>query len=147
MNLDEVTQYIHDTFDGVETTTAMDYIFFFYRSERKFPFVTIATTDNEYDRVSQLDRPDVFRLNIGVNRDTYRALFGPPPRLGEDGVVDSGHDFSTLDRLMPHPVYAPQSWVCILSPSAETFAQTVQPLLAEAYEIAVKRHAKAQPAE
>ncbi|HEX5502790.1 MAG TPA: DUF6194 family protein, partial [Thermomicrobiales bacterium] len=43
------------------------------------------------------------------------------------------------DRLLPHPVYAPQSWVCVLNPSDETF-QTVRPLLAEAYDQAVNRH-------
>jgi hypothetical protein len=43
-----------------------------------------------------------------------------------------------LDRLVPHPVYAPQSWVSVLNPSQETF-RVVEPLLAEAYERAVMR--------
>ena len=140
--------YITTTFASVETTTAYDYIFFFYSDERKLPFATLASTDNEYDNVSNLNRPSVFRLNIGVSKETYRALFGPPPsRPGADGVVDTGHDFTALDQLMPHPVYAPQSWVCVLSPSDATFQQTVQPLLAEAYDVAVKRYAKAHPAD
>jgi hypothetical protein len=42
---------------------------------------------------------------------------------------------------MPHPVYAPQGWVCVLNPSAETF-ERVKPLLREAYEIAVARVAR-----
>jgi Family of unknown function (DUF6194) len=50
-----------------------------------------------------------------------------------------------VDQLMPHPVYAPQSWVCVLNPSETTF-QAVRPLLAEAYELAVRRHAKRRPA-
>ena len=53
-----------------------------------------------------------------------------------------GQGFSTaLHQLMPHPVYAPQSWVCVLNPSPETF-RAAQPLLAEAYAMAVRRHAK-----
>jgi hypothetical protein len=32
-------------------------------------------------------------------------------------------------------------WICVLNPSAATF-QTVQPLLAEAYDLAVKKYAK-----
>jgi hypothetical protein len=89
-----------------------------------------------------LNRTSVFRLNIGVSKDTYRSLFGPQPALpGPAGVVDTGHDFSALDQLLPHPLYAPQSWVCVLNPSAETF-QAVKPLLAEAYALAVRRHAK-----
>lgn len=137
-----ITHYITDTFAGVETSTAMGYTFFFYGSERKFPFATLATEDNEYDRVSHLDRPSVFRLNIGVSRATYRSLFGSTqPHPGPDGVVDTGHDFTALDQLLPHPVYAPQSWICVLNPGATTL-QTMQRLLAEAYERAVRKQAK-----
>ncbi len=97
----------------------------------------------DFDRASHLDRPGVFRLNIGVGKDTYRSLFGPqPPPPGEAGVVDTGHDFTILDQLLPHPVYAPQSWVCVVSPSAATFQTVVQPLLAEAHDRAVSRHAR-----
>jgi hypothetical protein len=106
------------------------------------PFATLIAQDNDYDRVSNLDRPSVFRLNIGVGKDTYRSMFGPPPPApGPEGVVATGHDFTALDQVMPHPVYAPQSWVCVLSPGDETF-QTVRALLAEAYELAATRHAK-----
>jgi len=59
-------------------------------------------------------------------------LFGHPP--SEDATRAAGYDFAALDRLMPHPVYASQSWACALNPSAETF-ETVKPLLAEAYSI------------
>ena len=102
-------------------------------------FEPAGTQDNDYDRASHLDRPSVFRLNIGVSRDTYRSLFGPPPAPpGDAGGVATGHDFAALDQLMPHPVYAPQSWVCVLNPSAATF-RGLQPLLAEAYARAANR--------
>lgn len=137
-----ITRYILESFANVETAATMGYTFFFYGSEHKLPFATLATQDNEYDAASQLNRPSVFRLNIGVSPGTYRALFGPqPPPPGDKGVVETGHDFTVLDQLLPHPVYAPQSWICVLNPSIETF-QTVQPLLAEAYELAVKRQSK-----
>jgi hypothetical protein len=146
MDETSLTQSILNMFEGVETATTQGYTFFFYGPHRKLPFVTLATQDNEYDRASDLDRPSVFRLNVGVSRDTYQSLFGTQsPRLGPDGVVDIGHDFTTLDQLMPHPIYAPQSWDCVLNPSEATF-QTVQPLLAEAYALAVKRHSKMRPA-
>lgn len=137
-----IIQYITDTFADVETDTALGYTFFFHGSDHKLPFATLATQDNDFDRASNLDRPSVFRLNIRVSKDSYRSLFGPqPPAPGPTGVVDTGHDFSALDQLLPHPTYAPQSWVCVLNPSAETF-QTVKPLLAEAYDLAVHRHAR-----
>jgi hypothetical protein len=91
----------------------------------------------DFDNTSQLQRADVFRLNIGVSRDTFRALFGSP--AGEDSRTDIDHDFAALDRLMPHPVYARQAWLCVLNPRAETF-DTVKPLLAEAYGIVAARH-------
>ena|SRR3712207_2190105 len=122
-----LTQYITDTFAGVATTSAYTYTFFFYGPDRKLPFATLATADNDYDRFSDLDRPGVFRLNIGVRKPTFEALFGP-------GKVDvSAYDFTALDTVMPHPEYAPQSWICVLNPSDATFHHTVQPFLAEAY--------------
>jgi hypothetical protein len=146
-----ITQYITDTFDGVETVTMTGTTFFFYGSERMFPFATLVTND-DHDQVSNLNRPSVFRLNIGVTKQTFRSLFGslpsqPPPSnasgAGED--VDSGYDFTALDRLMPHPVYGRMYWVCVLNPSAETFQEVVRPLLAEAYERDVNKHAKRSP--
>jgi hypothetical protein len=64
-----------------------------------------------------------------------------PKRLPASTVyspVDTGHDFTVLDQLIPHPVYATQSWVSVLNPSAATF-EAVRPLLDEAYGLAVKR--------
>jgi hypothetical protein len=137
--MDEITiaKYITDTFADVETTTAFTYLFFFYRSERMLPFVTIATADNEGDRVSNLDRPGVFRLNIGVNKQTFQSLFGT-------GKVDtSAYDYTALDTIMPHPDYAAQAWICVLNWSDATF-ERVRPLLAEAYALAVQRHSRRQ---
>ena len=63
---------------------------------------------------------------------TFQALFGT-------GKVDvSAYDFTALDTIMPHPDYAPQSWLCVLNPSEETIQQ-LHPLLSEAYELAVRR--------
>ena len=127
-----ITDYILNTFAGVETMTALGYMFFFYGSERMLPFTTIATADNEGDRVSNLDRPGVFRLNIGVSKQTFQALFGA-------GKVDVGtYDFTALDTLMPHPDYAAQSWFCVLNPSDAIFDK-LRPMLSEAYESAVRR--------
>ena len=132
MDEKDVADYIGNTFAGVETMTTLGYTFFFYGPDRMLPFATIATADNEGDRVSNLDRPGVFRLNIGVRKPTFQSLFGP-------GNVDVGaYDFTALDTIMPHPDYAAQSWLCVLNPSETTF-QTLRPLLNEAFELAVKR--------
>lgn len=55
--------------------------------------------------------------------------------------MDTGHGFAALDWLLPHPVYGWMSWVSVLNPSAANF-NTVKPLLAEAYDLAVDKVAK-----
>ena len=125
--------YITKTFPGVETSNAFGYTFFFYKSDHKLPFATIASSDNEYEHISNLDRPGVFRLNIGISRQSFQSLFGTAK------VDISSYDFTALDVIMPHPDYAPQNFICVLSPSEATFEQ-IRPLLAEAYDIAVRRY-------
>ena len=137
MMIDEafVTRYITDTFEHVETAVNMGYTFFFYRDDHMHAFATIASTGNEYEKISNLDRPGVYRLNIGVSRETFRSLFGT-------GKIEvSAYDFTTLDTLLPHPDYSSQHFLCVLSPSEATFEQ-VRALLAESYEVAVKRYNK-----
>jgi hypothetical protein len=132
------SDYICTTFADVETSQAYGYTFFFYRSDHMLPFATLASSDNEHDRVSQLDRPGVFRLNIGVSRETFQALFGA-------GAIDPrGYDYTALDTLMPHPDYAPQAFLCVLNPS--TTLPQVEQLLAEAYELAARRFQRRNPA-
>ena len=153
MDQDAIIQYVTDTFMGVEAVRPTDGpgagdTFFIYDPQRnldpkrRFPFATIVTKDyGDFDNASQLNRPDVFRLNIGVGRDTFRALFGPASSAERD--QSTTYDFAALDRLMPHPVYAPQSWVCVLNPSPQTF-EAVKPLLAEADSLVAARHARRQ---
>jgi hypothetical protein len=129
-----VASYILDTFEGVETAESYGYTFFFYGADRMLPFATMAASDNEHDSVSNLSRPGVFRLNLGVSPRTFEALFGTR-KVDLDSC-----DFTALDTIMPHPDYAPQHFVCVLSPD-QTWAQ-VQALLAEAYELAVRRDAR-----
>jgi hypothetical protein len=132
MDETSVVNYITETFPGVETTTNFGYTFFFYRSDHILPFATLISSDQDYDRFSNLDRPGVFRLNIGVSRETFQSLFGTAK------VDVSSYDFTALDVIMPHPEYAQQSFLCVLSPSEATF-ERVRALLAEAYNIAVRR--------
>ncbi|HWK90472.1 MAG TPA: DUF6194 family protein [Longimicrobium sp.] len=154
-----ITQYIADTFAGVDVVVASAEngapeaawgdSFFIYDPnqnlppERRLPFATLVTQDYAgFDTASELSRPGVFRLNIDVGRDAYHRLFGPPPPPGAPAPAEAGHDFAALDRVMPHPVYARQLWVSVLNPSAATFEAEVKSLLADAYDLAVKRFAR-----
>src|SRR5262245_27093528 len=140
MDAASIRQYILQTFAGVEVVDASGGSFFFYGPDHRFPFATLSTSD-EYDQASNLSRPDVFRLNVGVSKPTFQSLFGAGPARSGEAEAGGGHDFTALDRVMPHPVYGKMYWVCVLCPSAETF-QTVQGLLAEAYDMAVRKRSR-----
>ncbi|MDH6168335.1 hypothetical protein M2282_003486 [Variovorax boronicumulans] len=130
MTEDDITQHIIDSLGGGHFQVADDNTFFFHGADNKFPFATIVTKDSESDSASNLNRPGVFRLNVGVGKETFRALFGEQEPVGID--------FAALDRLMPHPVYAKMYWVSVINPGAKTF-ETVKPLIAEARSLAAAR--------
>jgi len=135
MNESSVVDYITKTFLEAEMTLSYGYTMFFYRSDRALSFATLISSDYEYDRVSNLDRPGVFRLNIGISKQTFQALFGTAK------VNVTRYDFTALDVIMPHPDYAQQYYICVLSPSEATF-ERIRLLLAEAYDIAARRYAR-----
>jgi hypothetical protein len=114
---------------SVTTTTNFGYRFFFIGDDQRMPFATIADSDNEYEKISQLDRPGVFRLNIGVRRETFTALF---PR-------DEKWDYAALNIFMPHPDYAKQSFLCILNPDGDNVDKT-RAFITEAHELRRKAH-------
>lgn len=147
MDQEAIRLFIASTYDGVDVQVAApddgspeiawgDTFFICdprheLEGARRFPFATIVTKDyGEFDNASNLDREGVFRLNIGVSKETFEGLFKP----------DAAYDFTALDVLMPHPVYAQNHFVCVLNPSDETFA-SLRPLLDEAYSIGLKRAA------
>ena len=143
-----ILRYITETFEGLDVVEASGDTYIFYDPggktppDRRQPFATLITGDR-HEQVSRLDRPGVFRLNLGVSQETYRSLFGPLPAVpGPSGIVDTGHDFSVLDELLPHPVYSYLGWICILNPSAATWETKVRILLQEAYDVAAGKHAR-----
>ena len=130
MTEDDITQHLIDMLGGGHFEVADDNTFFFHGADNKFPFATIVTKDNDFDSASKLNRPGVFRLNVGVGKESFRALFGEQPPIDVD--------YTALDRLMPHPVYAKMHWVSVINPSAATF-ETVKPLLTEARNLLIAR--------
>ncbi|HYK97092.1 MAG TPA: DUF6194 family protein [Candidatus Acidoferrales bacterium] len=124
-----IARYIVATYRDTVVARAGGAIFFSC-DESSWPnFATIVTTD-EHDTweggpppKSGLAREGVFRLNIGVGPETFDRIAG--------GRREP--DYSALDTLFPHPVYAAQQWVAVLNPSAERFERDVKPLLEEAH--------------
>ena len=146
MDSSAISDYIVGTFADMHPVSAWGETSFFYNPGGRLPrgiyWATLKHRDGANDRASDLQRRHVSRLNIGISKSTYRRLFGQPPvRPAAGGVVDTGHDFTVLDQLVPHPVYGWMSWVSVLNPSVATF-EAVKPLLAEAYGLAVGKFAK-----
>jgi uncharacterized protein DUF6194 len=137
-----IARVIRETYPDADVVTAMGATFFSLDREKLWPnFATIVTTD-EHDggTASDLSRPGVFRLNLGVGRETFTLLVG--------SMADP--DYAAFDRLVPHPVYAKQRWISILNPSDATFRDVVLPLIAEAHDgLAAQRarHHTASPFE
>ena len=148
-----MSQTITDTFKGVDTVVSEYGSFFFYNPDpnvppdHNFPFATLLNNDLNDPFSDLLNRPSVYRLNIGVSKKTFQSLFGDlkmptPNEVYESGKSASGYDFTALDQVLPHPVYGRQYWVCVLNPSDDTFKSKVLPLLTEAYNAAVARYQK-----
>lgn len=117
--------------ENVQREENYGYVFFFVGDDHLLSFVTIANADNEWDSVSNLHREGVFRVNIGISRETFNELIGT---LSEEEPVDH----SALNTFLPHPEYAKQNFICILNPSGENVARTKQ-LITEAHGMAAKR--------
>jgi hypothetical protein len=82
---DAIIAYIAENCPGVEVLRptdgpgAGDTFFMYDPGRNKLPFATLMTKDyGEFDNTSRLNRPDVFRLNIGLRGDTFRQLFPEP---------------------------------------------------------------------
>jgi hypothetical protein len=121
-----ITRTILERWPETDVIEALGAAFFSLDPEKHWPnFATIVTTD-EHDEgaPSNLARPGVFRLNIGVGRTTFQRLVGS---------MDEP-DFAAIDRILPHPVYAKQLWISILNPSDETYRDVVLPLVTEAHD-------------
>jgi hypothetical protein len=131
---------------GIIATTGSGDWYLFYDPnettvpERRFPFCTIMTGDR-YDGASDLDRDaSTYRVNLGVDRPSYEALFGPAPRQAAGyQVIETGVDYKATDTLMPHPFYAPLHWVCVVNPREQT-TRPLADLLLNAHRLAKRRY-------
>lgn len=133
-----IVRYIQQTYPETDTVEAMNAYFFSLDPEKHWPnYATLVTTD-EHDDASDLDRPGVFRLNLGVDRETFERIASADPEP----------DYAAFDRLLPHPVYGQQHWISIVNPSEETFRETVIPLIALAHDrlagLRARHHVPAQ---
>lgn len=143
---EQIFTRILKTFDGVIEDKNWGERGLFYNPGHVLPkgvyILTVKERDGPNDKASNVDRSGVFRLNLGISKAAFVDLFGSVPARPPAGtVVATGHDFTQLDLIMPHPVYGWMSWIGVLNPSEETF-QTLMPLITEAVDLARKKYRK-----
>lgn len=133
---EEIVAYIRKTYPETVVLEAGGTWFFSFDAEKHFPNFATIVTNNDYDDGSDLDRPGVYRLNLGLSRPTFERLVGD--------LLDSKAppDYTALDTLLPHPTYAAQLWISILNPSATRYRDVVIPLIGEAHDRLAAQHAR-----
>lgn len=141
-----VHEHITTNLDGVVPTKAWGETSYFYNPGARFKrgtyFATIKEKDGDNDKGSSLDHDGIWRLNIGVQKNTFIELFGPPPvRPAKGNTITGPWDFTAIDTLMPHPVYGWMGWVAVLCPGATNWA-ICQKLLGDAHRRAQMTFAK-----
>jgi hypothetical protein len=138
---DNIIEFLTSELSGVVPKSSWGETSLFYNPGKLLPngvyFCTIKEKNGDNDKSSELDRKSVFRLSVGAGKANYEQYFGIKPKRPEKGgIVDTGHDFTKLDELMPHPIYGWMSWMQILSPSKSSF-DSIFPLIKDAHAHAV----------
>jgi hypothetical protein len=93
------------------------------------PYGTIVTKNYPDDSASDLDPPGRWRVNVHVGRTAL-----PEP-------VGGRYDLAAADVVLPHPVYGPLGWICVVNPGERTTGTVVR-LLRAAHEAARARAAR-----
>lgn len=106
-----VIEYIVTTFPDLQYEVVQGNRFFFRGADRKVPAITLMSND-VFDTYSDLGRPSVYRLNIGVSSDTFDRLIPGSART-------SAVDYTESDRILAHPEYGGANG-CVWSTRART---------------------------
>lgn len=128
MTAAEIIDYI-TRLPNTTVTEGYGYRFFCYSTDHTRPFVTLIESDNEQDTISDLNREGVFRLNIGISKESFKKLFSNTNRAW---------DYTELDQFMPHPEYAAFHFICVVAPGEKTLDQTIH-FIKEAHSVAKQR--------
>lgn len=143
MRPEEIVDRLTGRFDGLAPKASWGETSLFYNPGLVLAngvyFCTIKEHDGANDRSSELDRSGVFRLALGLTAERYERLFGSRPvRPAKGAAVSTGHDFTRLDVVTPHPIYAWMGWIQVLNPSEETFV-SMESLFVDSYDDVVRK--------
>ena len=142
---EEIIETLPKQYSGLVLSESWGETGLFYNPDRKLKrgvyFLTVKEKDGANDSASNLDRDGIYRVNIGITKETFQKLFTTiPARPKAGGIVDMDFDFTAKDIIMPHPVYGWMRWICVLNPSPKTY-QNLRPLLDESYQLVLQKYA------
>ena len=144
LQIDDIIDYVQSTYNG----TVIDYNWgdrgIFYNPDNRLPrgihIMTFKVKDSRKDKVSGLNRKGIYRLNMGISKESFNRIFGStPPRPKVGGTANTEYDYQQLDRIMPHPKFGWMAWLSVLNPGQATF-ETLKPLVEESYKLARKKY-------
>lgn len=146
MTAEEIIKYCTETLKDVVLVNSWGEQGIFYNPQQKLKrgvyILTIKEKDGTNDKSSNLNRDNIFRVNLGIRKETFKKLFGEIPKRPAAGcIVNMEYDFTATDKIIPHPVYAWMGWISVLNPSTETF-EALKPLIEEAYMFAKEKFGK-----
>lgn len=146
MMADEILKYCLENLEGTVLVNSWGEKGVFYNPEKKLKrgiyVLTIKEKDGDNDKSSNLNRETIYRVNLGIYKNTFIKMFGSIPKRPCKGcIVDMEYDFSTVNEILPHPIYAWMGWICSLNPSKRTFEE-LKPLIQESYEYAKEKYSK-----
>lgn len=132
LKVEQVIQRVLGQYRGLVQNTNWGERGLFYNPGNVLPkgkyMLTFKEKDGKNDSSSNLNRNDIYRLNLKISKDTFIKKFDSvpsrPPAGGTIGLQDAfkKYDFTELDKVMPHPVYGWMTWICVLSPTEKTIA-------------------------
>ncbi|MGC6174571.1 DUF6194 family protein [Lacrimispora sp. 38-1] len=146
MKPDDILEYCTSNLDGIVLIESWGEKGIYYNPcntlKRGVYILTIKEKDGDNDKSSNLNRDNIFRVNLGIRKTTFKELFGEIPKRPSAGnTVDMNYDFTELDKIIPHPVYAWMGWISVLNPSIETF-ETLKSFIEEAYGFSKEKFSK-----
>ena len=142
---EEIINLITNKYPGLVVNQNWGETGLFYNPENKLKkgiyLLTFKEKDGENDSSSNLNREkEMYRLNLGITKKTFVNLFGNiPARPTAGNVVEMNYDFSTIDSIMPHPIYSWMAWICVINPSQNTLRKLL-PLIDEGYKLCLDKY-------
>lgn len=146
MSPDEILKYCLDNLEGTVLINSWGEKGIYYNPDnilkRGIYILTIKEKDGDNDKSSNLNRENIYRVNLGIRKNTFIEMFDLIPKRPAKGkIVEMNYDFSKINQIIPHPIYAWMGWVCTLNPSEKTF-KLLKPLIQESYEYAKEKYDK-----